>query len=392
MTATSSSLNFPKTGLILSGGGARAAYQAGVLQGISEILGTDAGTQPFPVITGISAGAINAAFMAGASESFAHQALKLAEIWNELEPEQVLRTDMMSLGKLGAGWIRDLSFGGMLGSSHSTHLLDSIPLARLLDKKIDFKQIQKNIETRALHGVAVSATNYATGTSNAFYNSLHVKNWARSSRIGIKTEINLDHVLASSAIPFIFKPVRIDKSFYGDGGVRSNAPFSPAIHLGADRLIAVGVRYYRDEIETMEMNNEVEMKSIVLSDIVGVMFNSLFLDAIEFDYERLQRINDTVKLLHEAESLRDKTQLKIIPTLLIRPSVDLGALAAEEFHNFPGMLRYLLKGIGASEERGADLLSYIAFDRAYTSKLVKIGIKDAHARKAEIRAFFDLEL
>lgn len=389
MTLSTSS---PKYGLILSGGGARAAYQAGVLQGISDILGVDCGPQPFPVITGISAGAINAAFMAGASESFAYQTSKLCEIWNELDPEQVLRTDIMSLGKLGAGWIRDLSFGGLIGSSQSTYLLDSTPLARLLEKKIDFEQIQKNIESKALHGIAVSATNYATGTSNAFFNSLTASNWARSSRIGLKGEICLDQVLASAAIPFVFKPVRINKSFYGDGGLRSNAPFSPAIHLGADRLLAIGVRHFRDEIETMELNQQLEMNSIALSDIVGVMFNSLFLDAIEFDYERLQRINDTVSHFYEIEALKGKSHLKIIPTLLIRPSVDLGVLAAEQFERFPHMLRYLLKGIGASEERGADLLSYIAFDKAYTAKLVEIGIKDAMSRKNEIRTFFELEL
>jgi NTE family protein len=389
MTLSTSS---PRYGLVLSGGGARAAYQAGVLQAISDILGTDCGPQPFPVITGISAGAINTAFIAAAKDGFALQTKKLIEVWNELEPEHVLRTDIMSLGKLGAGWIRDLSFGGMIGNSQSTHLLDSTPLARLLEKRIDFNQIQENIKNKKIHGVAVSATNYATGTSNAFFNSLEVNNWARSSRIGLKTELTLDHVLASSAIPFIFKPVRINKSFYGDGGVRSNAPFSPAIHLGADRLVAIGVRYFRDGLETMELNQQLEMDSIALSDIVGVMFNSLFLDAIEFDYERLQRVNETVKLLHEVESLKGKSRLKMIPTLLLRPSVDLGELAAEQFERFPRMLRYLLKGIGASRERGADLLSYIAFDKAYTSKLIEIGIKDTMSRKDEIRAFFELEL
>ena len=383
--------SFSRCGLILSGGGARAAYQAGVLQGIAEILGTDCSYRPFPVITGISAGAINAAFMAGASESFTDQTKKLSEIWNELGPDQVLRTDMMSLGRLSAGWIRDLSFGGLTGKSHSTHILDSAPLGHLLDKKIDFVQIQKNIQSRALHGIAVSATNYATGTSSTFFNSLEVENWTRSSRMGLKTEINLDHVLASSSIPFVFKPVRIGNSFFGDGGMRSNTPFSPAIHLGADRVIAIGVRYFRDQNETMEMNQHAEMSSIVLSDIVGVMFNSLFLDAIEFDYERLQRINDTIRLLHEVESLKEKSKLKIIPALLIRPSVDLGILAAEQFHRFPTMLRYLLSGIGASKERGADLLSYIAFDKAYTSRLVEIGIRDAYAREKEIKVFFELE-
>lgn len=385
------STSSPKYGLVLSGGGARAAYQAGVLQGISDILGTDFGAQPFPVITGISAGAINAAFMAGAKDSFAEQTLKLTDIWNELESQQVLRTDMVSLGKLGAGWIRDLSLGGMLGNSRSTHLLDSTPLSHLLDKRVDFEQIQKNIKSKRLHGIAVTATNYATGTSNAFFNSLEVKNWARSTRIGLKTNINLDHVLASAAIPFMFKPVKIDKSYYGDGGVRSNAPLSPAIHLGADRLVAISVRYFRGVTETMEMNQQQEMDSIALSDIVGVMFNSLFLDAIEFDYERLQRINDTIRILHEVEELRSRSHLKIIPTLLIRPSVDLGVLAAKQFERFPHMLRYLLKGIGAGQERGADLLSYIAFDKAYTSKLIEIGIQDTLSRKKEIRAFFESE-
>lgn len=379
----------PKYGLVLSGGGARAAYQAGVLKGISDIIGKDFGHQPFSVITGISAGAINAAFMAAARGSFSEQANLLVNIWDELYPEQVLRTDFRSLGKLSAGWIRDLSFGGLLGKSQSTYLLDSTPLGVLLKDKISFDQIQKNIDDGILHGVAVAATSYATGTSTAFFDSRKVKEWAKSARIGMKTKLQIEHVLASSAIPFIFKPVKINKSFYGDGGVRSNAPFSPAIHMGADRLLAIGVRYYRDGLETMELNQEVEMNSIVMSDIVGVMFNSLFLDAIEFDYERLQRINETVSLLSENMKIRYPNNLKKIPTLLIRPSIDLGALASDQFERFPTMLKYLLKGIGASEERGADLLSYIAFDKAYTSKLVEVGVKDAMAKKTEIKAFFD---
>jgi NTE family protein len=377
-----------KYGLVLSGGGARAAYQSGVLKGISDIIGTDFGNHPFPIITGISAGAINASFMAGAIGSFKEQADLLVKIWDELAPEDVLKTDMMTLGKLSAGWVRDLSFGGMFGKSKSTYLLDSSPLHDFLKKKISFDQIQKNIESGTLHGVSVAATSYATGTSTAFFDSLHVKEWSKSARIGMKAKLGLEHVLASSSIPFIFKPVKINKSFYGDGGVRSNAPLSPAIHLGADRLIAIGVRYYRDGIETMELNQEVSMRSIVLSDIVGVLFNSLFLDAIEFDFERIQRINETIGLLSEEARVKHSSNLKKIPTLLIRPSVDLGELASDQFERFPAMLRYLLKGIGASQEKGADLLSYIAFDKAYTSKLVEIGIKDAMARKDEIREFF----
>ena len=383
-------MSHPKLGLVLSGGGARAAYQAGVLKGIAEIVGDKMGDDPFQIITGISAGAINAAYLASAKNSFNEQVQSLIRIWEELTPENVLRTDIASLGKLSAGWIKDLSFGGMFGRSESTHLLDSTPLRDLLEESIDFDQIEKNIINNKLHGVAVSTTSYATGTSVTFFDSPSVKDYARSARIGLKGPLRLEHVLASSAIPFIFRPVRIKNSFYGDGGIRSNAPLSPAIHLGADKLLAIGVRYFRKEMEVKELNQQVEMNNIVLADIVGVLFNSLFLDAIEFDYERLQRINKTVSLLSEDALASHPGQLKKIPTLLIQPSVDLGELAGDQFYRFPKMLRYLLSGIGATEARGADLLSYIAFDKAYTQKLVEIGKKDAHDRAQEIREFFQL--
>lgn len=383
-------MSHPKLGLVLSGGGARAAYQAGVLKGIAEIVGDKMGDDPFQIITGISAGAINAAYLASAKNSFNEQVQSLIRIWEELTPENVLRTDIASLGKLSAGWIKDLSFGGMFGRSESTHLLDSTPLRDLLEESIDFDQIEKNIINNKLHGVAVSTTSYATGTSVTFFDSPSVKDYARSARIGLKGPLRLEHVLASSAIPFIFRPVRIKNSFYGDGGIRSNAPLSPAIHLGADKLLAIGVRYFRKEMEVKELNQQVEMNNIVLADIVGVLFNSLFLDAIEFDYERLQRINKTVSLLSEDALASHPSELKKIPTLLIQPSVDLGELAGDQFYRFPKMLRYLLSGIGATEARGADLLSYIAFDKAYTQKLVEIGKKDAHDRAEEIREFFQL--
>lgn len=381
----------PKYGLVLSGGGARAAYQAGVLKGISEILGSDFGDHPFPIITGVSAGAINASQLASGTGSFADQVEKLNTIWNELNPEQVLRTDFRSLSSLGAGWIKDLSFGGMLGKSQSTHLLDSTPLLKLLESNIDFEQIHKNVLDKTIHGVAVTATSYSTGTSLTFFDSIEMSEWTRSSRIGLKVPLGVEHVMASSAIPFIFKPVRIGKSFYGDGGIRSNTPLSPAIHLGAEKILSIGVRYFRSGTEVRELNQEVEMDSITISDVAGIMFNSVFLDAIEFDYERLQRINTTLDLISEEVRANHPGRLKKIPALLIQPSVDLGEMAASEFNRFPRMMRYLLQGIGASRERGADLLSYIAFDKAYTSKLVEIGHKDAMNKRVEIRNFFEME-
>lgn len=374
-----------KVGLVLSGGGARAAYQAGVLKGISDILGDKIEGQPFQIITGISAGAINAAYMASALESFSVQSYRLAQLWSDIIPEQVIRTDFRTLSKLSAGWMKDLGFGGVFGKSQSTHLLDSSPLLFFLKDKILFSQMHENILSKKILGVGITGTSYATGTAVTFFDSLESSEWTRSSRIGQKSIIGLEHILASSSIPILFKPVKVGGCFFGDGGIRSNAPFSPAIHLGADRILAIGVRHERSNIEVRELNREIIMDSITLSDIAGVMFNSLFLDAIEFDYERLQRVNRTVQLLSS-----EQKNLKYIPTLLIQPSVDLGVLASDQFKRFPKMLRYLLTGIGASQERGADLLSYIAFDKIYTEELVKIGIKDTLMREREILDFFQL--
>ncbi len=378
----------PKIGLVLSGGGARGAYQAGVLSGISDVIGNDYGSQPIPIITGCSAGAINASYLASASGTFADQTRLLLQMWSELVSDQVIKTDPLTLGKLGLGWFRDLSSGGIFGKPGSTHLLNTMPLARFLEERIDFDQITRNINLKILEGVSVTCTSYGSGTSVTFYDSLNVKSWSRSARIGVQATLRLEHILASSSIPIFFKPVRIGTSYYGDGGIRSSSPLSPAIHLGANRLIAIGVRHPRSKIEVLELQSKVQMKTIALADIAGVLMNSLFMDALEFDYERLTRINDTVALIPEDIRSRDY-KLKPIPTLLFMPSVDLGLIAADQFDRFPLVLRYFLKGLGASGVTGADLLSYLAFDHVYTQSLVAIGRNDALARADAIRAFFD---
>jgi NTE family protein len=378
-----------RVGLVLSGGGARGAYQAGVLSGISEIIGQDYGDQPFPIITGISAGSINASYLASASVSFKQQAGRLVQMWSELASDQVIRTNPITLGRLGFGWLKDLSTGGLLGHPQSTHLLDSSPLEAFLKKRIDFNQLRRNIDSKVLDGVSVTATSYATGTSVAFFDSRDLTSWSRSARIGVKTTLALEHVLASSSIPIFFKPVRIGKSFFGDGGIRSASPLSPAIHLGAERIIAIGVRHPRDNVEAKEINQQVVMKDIAMADIAGVLLNSLFLDALEFDHERLARINETVGLLEALTPAREGYSLRKISTLLFLPTVDLGAMAANHFERFPAVLKYLLKGIGASKDNGADMLSYLAFDQAYTQSLIEVGYKDAMAKREEIVSFFD---
>ncbi|MBC7712408.1 MAG: patatin-like phospholipase family protein [Rhizobacter sp.] len=381
----------PKFGLVLSGGGARGSYQAGVLEAIAEIIGNEKGDHPFSVITGISAGAINASSLAGGTKDFSAHTKHLTKLWNELSHEEVMRTDISSLSKIGFGWIKDLSFGGLSGKSESTFLVDSSPLRKLIDDNVSFDKVHENIQSKKISGLGITTTSYGTGTSITFFDSLEAAEWSRSSRIGLKEKITTEHILASSSIPFLFKPIKLDNNYFGDGGIRSNTPFSPAIHLGADRILAIGVRYMRSTAEVRDMNLHSKMDNIVLSDIAETMFHSVFLDAIEFDYERLMRINQTIDLISEEVKAKQVFSLKKIPALVIQPSVDLGALAAEEFDRFPRMMKYLLSGIGASRDRGADLLSYIAFDKAYTSKLVEIGYKDGMTKKEEIRKFFDLK-
>jgi NTE family protein len=377
-------------GLVLTGGGARSAYQAGVLRGIADILEPDFNKAfPFNILVGSSAGAINSAMLASNAMNFSAATQSLCRLWSEIRTEQVIRADVFSLGALGIRWLRDLSLGGLLGNSRSTHLLDAGPLREFLGQNIDFKKIRRHIKTGALHGLAVSATNYLTGATVIFFDGApETEPWIRGSRIAQRTRLSLRHILASAAIPVFFQPVKLKNSYYGDGCVRLTTPISPAIHLGADRILAIGIRPKRSVEKTAELNARGRMARISLIDIAGVMLNAAFLDALDLDIERMRRINET------AAGLTDQAHpsgLREIPLLVIQPSEDLGTLASEEFERFSNMLRYLLKGIGGSRDKGWDLLSYLAFDQVYTRHLIELGRADALVKRDEIRRFFDNE-
>ena len=384
-------MSLQKTGFVLTGGGARAAYQAGVLKGIAEIVG-DAFGDAFPakILAGSSAGAINCAFLAARAESFTAAVEGLCQLWRELRTEQVIRSDFFSLSALGMRWLRDLSFGGMFGNSRSTFLLDAQPLGEFLGRQINFRAISKNLRNGALQGLAVSATNYLTGATIVFFDGApEVQPWVRRSRVAQRAALTLRHVLASAAIPVFFQPVKLQNSFYGDGCVRLTTPLSPAIHLGADRILAIGIRHQPTDQQTVALSQQGVMSDISLIDIAGVMLNAAFLDALELDVERMQRINETAAGLAR-EGKKHPSGLREIPLLVIRPSQDLGTLASDEFEHFSNMLRYLLRGIGASMQKGWDLLSYLAFDEAYTRQLIDLGQADAMAQRAEIEQFFSL--
>lgn len=379
-------------GLVLTGGGARAAYQAGVIQGIADIFKQnhmDCGQAPFQALSGVSAGAINAAFLAGTDESFETAACRLVGLWENITVSQVFKTDMGSVSKIGSRWLRDLTLGGLIGSTRSTHLLDTTPLRDFLHRFTDFPRLYQRIESGKIHGLALSATNYRTGTAITFFDgSPNILPWARSARLGLRQKLTAEHVLASSAIPGFFPPVQLGHTYYGDGGLRLSTPCSPAIHLGAKRIFAIGIRHFRSEETTERINRDLKMEHVSIAHVGEVVLNSIFADSLDADIERMERINQTLELMPPEILVKHPRQLRKIPVMAMRPSKDLGTLASEQFQNLPRFFRYMMRGLGVSEREGWDLMSYLAFMPSYTKTLIRLGREDAHSREAEIIKFF----
>ncbi len=375
------------TGLVLTGGGARAAYQVGAVRALAEIAGP--GQMPFGVIAGISAGAINGIALAAGAQDFQTSSERLRDTWAQLTPDRVFRTGALRLASIGSRWLRDLSAGGILGKSGINFLLDSTPLRRLVSTEIPIGRMRRHLRAGRLRGVAVSATNYHTGSGVTFFEgAADIEPWTRSTRIGVRARITVDHVMASAAIPVFFPPVALAGSFYGDGCVRMTYPMSPAIHLGAERIIAVSVRHLRAASETAEREVRAKTDQLPVSEIAGVLLNSVFLDSLDSDVERLERMNKTLALVPRDKLVNGDLDVRPIPALLLRPSQDLGKLAADEYERFPGMLRYLLKGIGAAGQAGEDLLSYLAFEPIYVQRVMDLGYADTMARRDELEDFF----
>jgi NTE family protein len=373
-------------GLLLTGGGARGAYQAGVLTGIAKLL-DEPDSFPFPVLTGTSAGAINTVGLASRAPSFAAGTKLLAELWGNLEMDHVFRTDSVRLAQIGGAWLKNVALGGFLGHDGFNALLDPQPLRALLERTFDFAAMRRQLAAGNLQGVAVQAADYGAGASVSF---LEAKNpdvaWARARRLGVQAVLTVDHVMASTAIPIIFPAVRIGNSYYGDGSVRMTSPFSPAIHLGASRILAVGVRK-QQPVENLLATLNQSAPRPTLASIVGNLLNAVFLDAIDGDLERLNRINHTLALIPR-EAAPERIALRPIEALMISPSEDLGALAKPHLKYFPAELRHLLRGLGADQPEGADFLSYILFDRHYCGELIELGIRDVMKQEAALQEFF----
>ena len=373
-------------GLVLTGGGARAAYQVGALRAIAEVWRAKA--SPFSIYAGVSAGAINATSVAAGADEFQVAAARLGDIWRNLTPDRVYRTDARGLFSIGSRWIKDLSSGGLLGSSKINYLLDTAPLCDLLAETLPVSRLAQHFRSGVLRGVALSTTSYATGLAVTFFDGAKdVQPWFRTTRIGVRARLRLPHVLASSAIPIFFPPVKIRGLFYGDGCVRMHAPLSPAIHLGADRILAVGVQSAPSIELPLERTRAPRREWLPPSEIAGLLLNAVFLDALEADLERLERVNRTVAFIPPDQRGTASQPLRAVPTLVLRPSQDLGTLASDQYSRFPRMLRYLLKGIGATGETGSDLLSYLAFEPEYVGRLMDLGYSDTLRRRVEIEAF-----
>jgi NTE family protein len=374
----------PRVGLILSGGGARAAYQVGVLKAIAQILPKGA-SNPFPIICGTSAGAINAAVLAIYATRFQEGVKRLGLVWKNFQVHQVFRADTLGVLKSGLHWFTAMWLGGM-GKYNPTSLLDRAPLRRLLERYVPCEEIQRSIDAGALRAVSITASAYTSGKSVSFYQGVPALiPWDRARRVGKASEITIDHLMASSAIPFVFSAVRVGDEYFADGSVGQMTPISPALHLGADRVLVIGVR----QTTSRAAASEDAAVYPPLAEVAGHILNSIFLESLEADLERLQRINKTISVIANHELEEGGVRLRHVDALVISPSEDLGEIAQRFAHHLPRPVRFLLRGVGARKGGRTSLVSYLLFEKPYCRRLIALGYADTMQRKDEVMKFLN---
>jgi NTE family protein len=369
----------PRTALVLSGGGARGAYQVGVLRGLVEQGFLPPGRAGFQIFVGSSAGAINAAALAAHADDFDRGLTRLQRVWAEIRPEQVFRTDVRSLGRIGARWAWDLSFGGITGRVRPKSLLDTAPLRGLL-RRLRLAQLERHLESGALAALALVATDLQSSNGVIF---LHARPgtplWRRRRWRIERTVVRPEHVMASSAIPIFFPYVEIDGRYFCDGSIRNTTPLSPAINLGADRIVAIGVSG-----PTPPEDTPPAPEPPTIAQIAGVLLDAVMLDAMEVDVEHASRVNTSV--LHCPS--RDPGQpFRLVRVLWLRPSFRVRQLAAELSDRVPRIVHYLMRGLGSSESV-TELASYFLFDAAFCGRLIELGRRDVATERERIARFF----
>ena len=374
------------TAVVLSGGGARAAYQIGVLRGVARIL--DRATPlPFPIISGTSAGAINAAALAVNANNFRRGIARLLRLWRNIEVGSVYRAELLTVSTHGMRWLASVLWG-LRGPRRAASMLDNAPLRVLLKRTLDLTAIARRIQSGQLRALAINATSLTTGTAMTFYQGdAAIAPWQRTRRRGVAASIGLDHLLASTAIPFIFPAGRVANDYYADGSMRQIAPLSPALHLGARRILVVAVGQFAGQVPTASQRSQ-PLRYPSFAQIAGNALSSIFLDNLGADLERMQRLNKALDLVSPEEQRRHP-EFSHVDALVIAPSRDLGQMAVPHADRLPRGVRYLLRGLGSTEGTGANLLSYLLFDRLYCRELLALGYADAMARRDEIAAFLN---
>lgn len=372
-----------RTALVLGGGGARAAYQVGVLLAIRELLGS-ATENPFPILCGASAGAVNAATLACHARHFGAAVDALVDVWRNMHAGQIYRADPLGIALGGARWLGALLLGWAIRRSPRS-VLDNQPLRELLERRLNFHNIERAIASGALYAVSITASGYTTGEGVSFFQAHPaVERWQRSQRLGCRTRLSVEHLMASSAIPFIFPAVHINREYFGDGSMRQLAPLSPAIHLGAEKVLVIGVGQPRRMTERQSSR-----LYPTLAQIAGHALSSIFLDSLAVDVERMERINQTLSKIPEELRASGDIALRSVQSLIITPSERIDYLAARHAGALPLAVRTLLRGLGAMNRRGGALTSYLLFEKPYTGALIDLGYQDTMARREEVKAFLE---
>ncbi|MEC9475674.1 MAG: patatin-like phospholipase family protein [Planctomycetota bacterium] len=368
--------------LVLGGGGARAAYQAGFLRYIGRRLPD----LRFSILSGTSAGAINTVHLARHQGSFHESVEDLKRLWSQLSVDQVFNANTSSLARIVTRWGLRLISGGSSFAPTTRGLVDTSPLRNFLCNETSCLEngkipgIEENILRGNLRSLAITTTDYSTGRSVTWIHGKIPKGWERTYRSGIQTKIRLDHVMASCAIPLVFPAVKIGDSWHGDGGVRQTTPLSPVMHMGADRILAISTRNLPVELEPQKVGTSSYPPP---AQVAGILMNAIFLDSLEFDSSNVQRFNRLLEKLPE----EDRNGLRPVELLTARPSEDPGAMASEFEARLPGPFRFLERGLGTQEAESHDLLSLLMFQPEYLAALLELGEKDARERADEVIPF-----
>ena len=395
------------TGLVLTAGGARGAYQAGVLKRIGEIPALRDRPSPFPIIAGASAGAINGTAVAGYSANFREGTQLLAELWGQLGAKQVYRTDLLSLGRNGLRLLLDVVLGSTFGAGRVQSLVDTSPLRAFLAASLPMDGIAESIRSGHLYALAITATGYHSGKAFTFIQGKpgHPL-WNKSRRVSLPISLGVEHIYASAAIPLVFPPAPIvvagATAYFGDGALRLVTPLSPAIRLGAERVFAIGVRNQNaaDDLLRAELSTDADLveakarlRSPPLAQVCGVFMNAIFLDHLDADVDHLRRMNELVAGFQgvspgkAAVPSRISEPMRVVEPLIVSPSEDLAMIAKSLQHRMPRAVRYLMDALGTPDAQSADLTSYLLFDSKFTQALIDVGYRDAGKRIDEIEEF-----